>query len=742
MAKSVIDVTEDIEFSDIFYVDRDKKVGINWDEPPARLSISGSVTEALLNVQNLLRVTGSTALPRIAIGKSTSDHALDVSGSAQIYGATTITGSSVGARILTVQTKALVVSGSDGLPRVGIGQLSPNVALDVLGSATVSGSLVQSGSMTFNEGGVTITGSNVGTKMLNVNNILVVSGSTLNPRIGVGKTSSAFALDVTGSTQVYGPLFISGSTGEYNFNFNNVVTMSGSGPSSGRLGVNVGLTDGIDAELQVVGDTFLNGDFNQNNLVYMTGSLAGVPRVSIGKTTSDVPLDVVGTVAVLGSTVLSGSLSQSGSSTFNEGGATITGSSVGTKMLNVNDIFVVSGSTAFPRVGVGKTSSAYALDVTGSTNLYGAVTVTGSDVGANVLNINNLFVVSGSDALARVGIGKTTSDNMLDVSGSSKFYGPVTITGSNETASVLHIANGILMVSGSETLPRISIGKTTADYMLDVSGSSKFYGPMTVTGSDVTTSVFNANNLFIVTGSSALPRVAIGKTTSDYAFEVTGSTYHFGPVTVTGSDVGTETFNVNNILRVSGSTALPRIGIGKASSAYALDVTGSSYFYGPMTVTGSDIGSTMFDVAGILNVTGSATTPRVGVGKVSSAYSLDVTGSSYFFGPTVITGSDITVPVLTVSSKILTVSGSETNPMVGIGTNIPTNTLDVVGSSMRLRTGLGAQSGSAGQIGEIRWSGSILTGSAPAALYLCLTTGTWAVFSGSIMNSAYGLIPS
>ncbi len=591
MAKAVVDVSEDYEFSDIFYIDRDKKVGINWDEPPARLAISGSVSEALLNVQNLLYVTGSTALPRISIGKSTSDHALDVSGSARIYGATTITGSAIGTAILTVQTKALVVSGSAATPRVGIGQLTPNVALDVLGSAMISGSLAQSGSMTFNEGGVTITGSGVGTKMLNVNNIFVVSGSTLNPRIGVGKTSSAYALDVTGSAQVYGPLFISGSAGEYNFNYNNIVTMSGSGPSSGRLGVNVGLTDGIDAELQVVGDTFLNGDFNQNNLIYMTGSLAGVPRVSIGKTTSDYPLDVLGDVYLSGSTT-------------NYGPVVITGSNVGASVLNVNNIFVVTGSTVFPMIGIGKTGPQVTLDVAGATAILGASTLSGS-----------------------------------------------------------------LLQSGSSTFNE---------------------GGMTVTGSVVSTKMLNVNDIFVVSGSTAFPRVGIGKTSSAHALDVTGSTNLYGVVTVTGSDIGTETFNVNNIFRVSGSLDYPRIGVGKASSAYSLDVTGSSYFYGPLTLT----------------------------------------------------GSDITAPILNVSSKIFTVSGSETTPMIGIGTALPTNTLDIVGSSVRLRTGLGAQSGSAGQAGEIRWSGSIITGSAPAALYLCLATGTWAVFSGSIMNTTYGLIPS
>ncbi len=435
MAKAVIDVTEDIEFSDIFYVDRDKNVGIRWDEPPARLAISGSVGEAILNVQNLLYVTGSTTSPRVGIGDiSTPGHALDMRGQLNIQsgsGTNTATGvtvsGSVGAKLLNVQNSVLIATGSTAKPRVGIGQASPNVALDVFGATTLSGSLIQSGS------------------------------SSLN-----------------------GPLFVSGSIGDYNFNYNNAITMSGSSlGSTGRLGINVGLTDGIDNALQVVGDTFLNGKFNQNNLVYMTGSLAGVPRVGIGQTQPNVAFDL------LGAATISGSLIQSGSSTFNEGGATITGSGVGTKMLNVNNLFVVSGSSANPRVGVGQSSPNVTLDVLGISTLSGSLTqsgsatfneggmtITGSTVGTNILNINNLFTVSGSNASPRLAIGKTTSDYALDVTGSSYFYGPLTITGSNSAAPVLLVSPNILYVKGTDTAPRVGIGTTAPLVPLHISGSA------------------------------------------------------------------------------------------------------------------------------------------------------------------------------------------------------------------------------------------------------------------------------
>lgn len=544
MAKSVIDVTEDIEFSDIFYVDKDKKVGVNWDEPPARLSISGSVSETLLNVQNVLNVSGSTNLPRVGIGVTAPKYGLDVREQFNLQsgsGASALTGAflsgSVKTAVLDVQNGVLFVSGSTALPRVAIGKSTANVPLDVLGSVSISGSLLHSGSYTAN-----------------------------------------------------GPLFISGSIGEYNFNYNNAITMSGSSLGSvGRLGINVGLTDGIDSELQVVGDTFLNGKFNQNNSVYMTGSLAGVPRVSIGKTTSNVPLDVVGTVAVLGSTVLSGSLLQSGSSTFNQGGMLITGSD-GTSLLNAANALFVSGSELLPRVGIGQRSPNVALDVFGATTLSGSLVQSGSSTFSGTINLNDSIWSTGSGGIPRLGLGYAATDQALDVkgatvisgsltqSGSASFVqGPVLITSTNETTRVFDVNSSMVMISGSATTPRIAIGKALSDYPLDVSGSSKFFGPILVTGSDSSAAILTvANKILTVQGSETAPRVAIGKAIGSYPLDVSGSSMFFGPVLVSGSDETVKLLEVSkSILVVSGSESLPRVGIGVADPKAPLHVGGS-----------------------------------------------------------------------------------------------------------------------------------------------------------------------
>jgi hypothetical protein len=97
-----------------------------------------------------------------------------------------VLGGSYGATLtgLTVDTNVLHVDATNN--RVGIGNTTPTVALDVSGSATVSGSV--------SAGSATVTGN------LTVDtNTLYVDAT--NNRVGIGNTSPTEALDVTGTAR-------------------------------------------------------------------------------------------------------------------------------------------------------------------------------------------------------------------------------------------------------------------------------------------------------------------------------------------------------------------------------------------------------------------------------------------------------------------------------------------------------------------------------------------------------------
>jgi hypothetical protein len=92
-----------------------------------------------------------------------------------------VLGGSYGATLtgLTVDTNVLHVDATNN--RVGIGNTTPTVALDVTGSATISSNLVVTGDVT------------IDTNALFVN--------STNNRVGLGNTSPAEVLDVTGTAK-------------------------------------------------------------------------------------------------------------------------------------------------------------------------------------------------------------------------------------------------------------------------------------------------------------------------------------------------------------------------------------------------------------------------------------------------------------------------------------------------------------------------------------------------------------
>lgn len=92
-----------------------------------------------------------------------------------------VLGGSYGATLssLTVDTNVLHVDATNN--RVGIGNTTPTVALDVTGSATISSNLVVTGDVTIDTNAIFVNSS--------------------NNRVGLGNTSPTEVLDVTGTAK-------------------------------------------------------------------------------------------------------------------------------------------------------------------------------------------------------------------------------------------------------------------------------------------------------------------------------------------------------------------------------------------------------------------------------------------------------------------------------------------------------------------------------------------------------------
>jgi len=102
----------------------------------------------------------------------------------------------------------------------------------------------------------------------------------------------------------------------------------------------------------------------------------------------------------------------------------------------------------------------------------------------------------------------------------------------------------------------------------------------------------------------------------------------YGNLTVSGNTIS------SNNLTVLGSTDLKgNVGIGKAPSSYALDISGNSNVEGNQNVSGNITVKSNETIGGALQVTTTSTlSGNVGIGKAPSSYALDISGNSNING--------------------------------------------------------------------------------------------------------------
>jgi hypothetical protein len=219
----------------VVYVDAvNNRLGINDTTPSSSLDVNGTanITGNLTVDTNTLYVDATNN--RVGILNTSPTVALDVTGAAAVSGAATVGGN------LTVDTNTLFVNASTN--RVGILNTSPTVPLDVTGAAAVSGNLtVDSGTLfvdaTNNRVGINNTSPSYELHIDNAQDAITQFAMTNNERtfiltndagnnylshsygganrlqfdltdqwfnsgrLGIGQTSPAYELDVSGSAR-------------------------------------------------------------------------------------------------------------------------------------------------------------------------------------------------------------------------------------------------------------------------------------------------------------------------------------------------------------------------------------------------------------------------------------------------------------------------------------------------------------------------------------------------------------
>ena len=370
------------------------------------------------------------------------------------------------------------------------GDASMNSRLFLGGDASLNSRLFLGGDASLNSK-LSVAGD------VSLNSKLMVAGDvSLNSKLMVaGDVSLNSKLSVTGDVSMNGNVGFSPSTSIYGG------SISGITNDLHVYGLNVGAGDAsLNSKLSVAGDVSMNsklsvvGDVSMNSNLYILGKTSAIGavdicgNVAIGKTSAGVALDVSGDAKVFGNV------------------------SIGT---NINSSKLTLRSDTLSSV------------LSSTSNLMSLVNSVGDN--SSYLNIYNYRYSSGNTWLQ----SSTRIQNVIDVTNQS--YIEFNAPGSNGGIG-LYAANtaGLTDTSGGITINRngnVSIGKTTANATLDVSGRfivngsisySNYYFKFTCSNS----MVFTAGASIGFTNSTGTPYYNSGYTQDRYFLAPVTGYYH------------------------------------------------------------------------------------------------------------------------------------------------------------------------------------------------------------------------
>ena len=698
-------------------------VGINNEAPTERLDLKGGNAKFDCNVY-----VGSN----LGINNSNPQYALDVVGAINFTGVLNQNGSpfvgsrwtsntqgifynyapcNVGIGTSSLAEKFNVDSGNAKfgcnvyiMSNLGIGKSNPAVALDVAGSANITGSTVITGTATFSNpinalsnftanGPVlfqnTFTTSNVATFNSNVviqgqafmsnfatfcNNVTMLSNLSVN-----GTASFSNTLGVSNVATFSSNVIIQGQsihTGAASFSNPTTLlsNLSVNGPAafSNTLGVSNIAT--FTSNVVIQGQVNITGAVIMSNILSVSNVATFSSNIVVqGSIIQGGAVTLCNPLAALSNMTIQGTLNVSNVGTFAsnvivQGQSVIAGTATFSNPVTMLSNLSVNGPIAFSNtLGVSNIAT-----FTSNVFMQGLSVHTGTATFSNPINaLSNLTVnglVAFSNTLGVSNVATFTSNVIIQ--------GPLVNTGTATFSNPVNLLSNLTVtgpVTFSNTLGVSNVATFTSNII--VSGTATFsnhtslLNNLTVTGPVTLSNTLNVSNVSTFTSNVIIQGQSVhtGSATFSNTLGVSNVATFTSNVIIQGQSIHTGTATFSNPI-----ISLSNIGIGKTNPATALDIVGNTSTTGYMSVGTGGVNVNSSNYPGVL-ITSTGTQNAIITadisGKTGMTMGVDQSDSKFKIqiGGGLATGN-FTSPAFTIG-----------NGLVGIGTSNPASTLAVAG---------------------------------------------------------------
>jgi len=517
-------------------------------------------------------------------------------------------------------TESFTVSSSG---YVGIGITQPNASLHVLSTNNTNGFLLNHTNASGNIINIQKNGT-TNLKIDNSGNLFASSGlyvDSYTNYVGIHMTNPSYNLHVNGSVKIEGELYFNGTSTTINTTIQNTdqlnITNNGTGTTI------IANQTGSKSILE------LRNNNNTKFEVFSSGN------VEIGKSSSNVNVDIFGNLTVSGVITASGS-----------------------QLYNINASNINSGVLTVAYGGTGVTSSTGSGSVVFNTNpIITNGTFSGIGSGLSNLNANNInngklnVLYGGTGVNTSTGSGSVvlnTNPIITDGTFSGVGSGLTSLNATNISTGILSIANGgtgctilntlffdttggVLSVKNKAfnpweiignnlnyTMGSIAIGKITPSSTLDVSGN--------ITASGDIIGNINATNIIYGTLSSTNGGTGCSSINNTF-FDTTG-----GILSLKAGAASQWISNGNKLYYNTGN-----VGIGKTNPLFEMDVSGNINFTGSLYKNGSQYISSQW-TTGTNNTDLYFNSGNVAIGKITPNAMLDISGNVFVKGSISATG--------------------------------------------------------------------------------------------------------